>query len=58
MQQRSGETGVENPLFMRTIEPLSVRMAMVVITMFPIMMVYPFFQKYFVRGVMIGAIKG
>ncbi len=31
--------------------------AAMVITMVPIMMVYPFLQKYFVKGVMIGAIK-
>lgn len=40
------------------IDPKGVRMAMIVITMFPIMMIYPFFQKYFVKGVMIGAVKG
>ena len=27
-------------------------------TVLPIMMVYPFFQKYFVKGIMIGAVKG
>lgn len=31
--------------------------AAVMITMLPIMMVYPFLQRYFVKGVMIGAIK-
>lgn len=31
--------------------------ASVIITMVPIMLVYPFLQKYFVKGVMIGAIK-
>ena len=29
----------------------------VIVTMLPIMMVYPFLQKYFVKGVMIGALK-
>ena len=29
----------------------------VMVTMLPIMMVYPFLQRYFVKGVMIGAIK-
>lgn len=36
----------------------SVRMAMCVITMGPIILAYPFFQKYFVKGLTIGAIKG
>ena len=34
-----------------------VKMAAVVMTMIPIMCVYPFLQKYFVKGVMIGAVK-
>ncbi len=36
----------------------SLKMATVVVTMVPIMMVYPFIQKYFAKGVMIGAVKG
>ena len=35
-----------------------VKMACIVVTMFPIMCVYPFLQKYFVRGLTIGAVKG
>lgn len=31
--------------------------ASIIITMLPIMMFYPFLQKYFVKGIMIGAIK-
>lgn len=37
---------------------MSVRMAIAVIGVLPILMVYPFFQKYFVRGITLGAIKG
>ena len=36
----------------------SVRLATIVVAILPIMMVYPFLQKYFVKGVMIVAIKG
>lgn len=32
--------------------------ALIVVVSMPIMMVYPFIQKYFVKGVMIGAVKG
>lgn len=35
-----------------------VRYATIVITAIPIIMVYPFLQKYFQKGVMIGGIKG
>lgn len=34
-----------------------IKMAAVVVTMAPIMVVYPFLQKYFVKGVLVGAIK-
>lgn len=36
----------------------SVRMAVVVLGTVPIMCVYPFFQKYFAKGMTIGAVKG
>ncbi len=36
----------------------SVRLATMVVTTVPIVCVYPFLQKYFVKGIMIGSIKG
>ena len=36
----------------------TVRMATVILAMLPILVVYPFLQKYFVKGAMIGAVKG
>lgn len=41
----------------RTVSSESVRMATLVITTVPIVIVYPFFQKHFVRGMMVGAVK-
>ncbi|MDQ0060241.1 carbohydrate ABC transporter permease [Paenibacillus harenae] len=38
--------------------PESLRMALLVITVFPILCVYPFLQRFFVKGVMIGSVKG
>ena len=35
----------------------SIKMATVIVSVTPIVIVYPFLQKYFVKGVMIGAIK-
>ncbi len=40
------------------VSPITVRVATMVITTFPIVIVYPFFQKYFVKGIMLGAVKG
>lgn len=36
----------------------SLKMASVVITMTPILCIYPFIQKYFAKGVLVGSIKG
>jgi putative aldouronate transport system permease protein len=36
----------------------SVRMAMAVIGILPILVIFPFVQKYFIKGVVLGAIKG
>ena len=36
----------------------AVRMAMAVVGILPIVLIYPFVQKYFIKGVIIGAIKG
>lgn len=33
-------------------------MAVIVLAMVPILLVYPFVQKHFTKGVMIGAVKG
>ena len=36
----------------------SIKSATIVITTLPILVVYPFIQKYFVKGVMVGSVKG
>ena len=36
----------------------TVKMALIVVTVAPIIMIYPFLQKYFVKGVLVGSIKG
>lgn len=39
------------------VTPQSLQMAFVIILVFPIICVYPFLQKYFVQGTMIGGVK-
>ena len=36
----------------------TMKMASIVVSILPIMIIYPFVQKYFTKGVMIGAVKG
>ena len=40
------------------ITPVSIRAAVTIVASVPILIVYPFLQKYFVKGVMLGAVKG
>lgn len=41
-----------------SVPTLNARMAMCVLAMGPIIMVFPFFQKYFVKGITVGSVKG
>lgn len=38
--------------------PITIQYACIMVTALPIIMLYPFVQKYFVKGVMIGGVKG
>ncbi|MBO9610995.1 MAG: ABC transporter permease, partial [Paenibacillaceae bacterium] len=38
--------------------PETMRAAAIMVTMLPILCVYPFIQKYFMKGAMVGAVKG
>jgi putative aldouronate transport system permease protein len=48
----------QNPDAIRKLPGESMQMAMSVVGMGPILLVYPFFQKYFVKGLTVGAVKG
>lgn len=43
---------------LQVVPAYSVRMATVVVTIGPIILLYPLLQKYFVKGITIGAVKG
>jgi ABC-type glycerol-3-phosphate transport system permease component len=36
----------------------SIRMTVTIIVVAPILFIYPIFQRFFVKGIMIGAVKG
>ncbi|GGF91238.1 ABC transporter permease [Paenibacillus abyssi] len=42
----------------RTVTSQSIKLATMVVTTAPIVFAYPFLQKYFVKGLMIGSVKG
>ncbi|BBH24708.1 ABC transporter permease [Paenibacillus baekrokdamisoli] len=56
LSQKAGE--VQSAGAVLTFPSETVRMAMVVIGIGPIVFAYPFFQKYFVKGLTVGAVKG
>ena len=52
----SGNEGMVGTL-QRAATPESVKAAQIILTSLPIVMVYPFLQKYFIKGVSLGAVK-
>lgn len=54
----SGNFGTQVSGAAASIPNTAVRMAIAVIGVIPILMAYPFFQKYFIKGITIGAVKG
>ncbi|KQO17245.1 carbohydrate ABC transporter permease [Paenibacillus algorifonticola] len=53
-QSRIGDTGFDET----AIQPQTIRMAVIVFATIPILLVYPFLQKHFAKGVMLGSVKG
>ncbi len=43
---------------MSTLPSATIRLAIAVVAIRPILLIYPFFQKYFAKGIAIGAVKG
>lgn len=60
MQQSGSATGgaAANGGNVSAVTPVSVRSAATIITMLPIVCLYPFLQRYFVTGLTIGGVKG
>jgi len=52
----AGSAGADGS--MNTTTPETIKSASIIVTMLPILCVYPFIQKYFVKGVTLGAVKG
>lgn len=40
------------------VQPFTMKMAVIILTILPIIMVYPFVQKYFMKGMLLGSVKG
>jgi len=54
MNQESGDAGFTE----RVLVGLTIKYSVIIISSLPMVILYPFIQKYFVKGVMVGAVKG
>jgi putative aldouronate transport system permease protein len=54
----SQELAVTNTMDLIQLPPETVKMATVTVALLPIMAIYPFLQRFFIKGMLIGAIKG
>lgn len=50
--------GESSALAMQNIAPENIKAASIVISMIPMIIAYPFVQKHFTKGIMIGSVKG
>lgn len=51
-------SSISNMVTTSAFTPTSLKNAVIFISMIPVMIIYPFVQRYFVQGVMIGSVKG
>jgi len=57
LQGNKGDLKVQKGEMASPLTPENIQMSIIVITLVPILLVYPFLQKHFVKGVMLGSIK-
>ena len=58
IQQLQGSVGIAQSDPSKFLTTTSVKMTISMVVVLPILFVYPMFQKYFVKGIMLGAVKG
>lgn len=52
------EAGSTSTTLSGTVNPTTIKAATIMITSLPVIAIYPFLQKYFVKGIMVGSLKG
>lgn len=54
----SGQSAAASNVDVSKLPSASIRMAIAVIGVLPVLCIYPFFQKYFIKGIVVGGVKG
>jgi len=49
---------VEDIMRLQYVTDTTVRIAQIFLAALPIMMVYPFLQRFFIKGIVVGSVKG
>ena len=57
-QQIAKEIKEKNPEAKIELTPRGVRMTVTMLTVIPVLFIYPFFQRFLIKGLLIGAVKG
>lgn len=58
LKNNMDKVGGSSALILASMPTEGIRMAMTILSIGPIVLAYPFFQRYFVKGLTIGAVKG
>jgi putative aldouronate transport system permease protein len=57
LSANAANLGAASAEIVRNLPSRSAQMAMTIITIGPIVLAYPFFQRFFVKGITIGSLK-
>lgn len=57
LAMKGGNTNAWNEMGKVKLQPENIRNAVIIYSTIPILMIYPFIQKYFAKGIIIGAVK-
>lgn len=57
LAMKGGNTNALNEMGKVTLQPENIRNAVIIYSTVPILLIYPFIQKYFTKGIIIGAVK-